>query len=488
VIFDLDGVIVDSEIWWDEVRQAFAADHDRQWTVEDRHAVMGQNSRQWSETMRERLHLDVPATEIEAAVVDAMVARYAREGAPVIDDAVGAVRRIAHLRPVALASSSHRAVIDAALDTTGLRDVFGAVVSSDEVAHGKPEPDVFLEAARRLTVPPASVAVVEDSLNGLRAGRAAGMTTVLVPNVSVPPAPGADAYADLTLVRLADLDPDAIAVRGGETDGSGTPPRTGRDPGPEPDRSVGPPDTINPFRRTLRTWISRTVAWVLARALFRPHLEDREKLPAGPAIYCFNHLNWIDPFVLLATLPMRPRLLFFGPKEEDMTVGGRNRLMHWTGATIPYRPGKNDLLEATRKVHGAIAAGRVVAVAGEGRIQPFESHVRPLSEGPAYFALREGVPLVPIAIAGTSWLAFGRRIRVRVGDPIEPAGRPNRVGVDALTARCQAALEDLVRDQPELSPPGPFGRRLTELFNDWPEGSRAAAESAERVRSAATGT
>jgi HAD superfamily hydrolase (TIGR01509 family) len=217
VIFDLDGVIVDSEIWWDDVRKAFATGHGRTWTVDDRHAVMGQNSRQWSETMRDRLHLDLPAADIERAVVEAMVARYAREGAPAIDGAVGAVRRIAATRPAALASSSHRAVIDAALITTGLADAFEAVVSSDEVAHGKPQPDVFLEAARRLGVEPSRVLVVEDSLNGLRAGRAAGMFTVLVPNASIPPAAGAEEQADLVLARLADLDLDRLGESTGAT-------------------------------------------------------------------------------------------------------------------------------------------------------------------------------------------------------------------------------------------------------------------------------
>ena len=107
VIFDLDGVIVDSEIWWDDVRKAFAAEHDRIWTVEDRHAVMGANSRQWSETIRQRLDLDMPAGAIERAIVDGMVERYRRNGPPTIDGAVDAVRRIAAHRPTALASSSH---------------------------------------------------------------------------------------------------------------------------------------------------------------------------------------------------------------------------------------------------------------------------------------------------------------------------------------------------------------------------------------------
>jgi HAD superfamily hydrolase (TIGR01509 family) len=214
VIFDLDGVIVDSEIWWDEVRRDFARDHGRVWTLEDRHAVMGANSRQWSATMRERLGLDLDAAEIERAVVDGVVDRYRREGPPAIPGAVDAVRRIAGRWPSALASSSHRRVIDAALAATGLGAVFRAIVSSDEVAHGKPEPDVFLEAARRLGADPASTLVVEDSLNGVRAAQAAGMTTVLVPNASVPPAPGSEDHADLVVERLADLDPAAVRPRG----------------------------------------------------------------------------------------------------------------------------------------------------------------------------------------------------------------------------------------------------------------------------------
>ncbi len=488
MVFDLDGVIVDSEIWWDEVRRAFAADHGRTWTVDDRHAVMGANSRQWSETMRRRLGLDLPAGEIERAIVDGMIERYAHEGPPVIDGAVPAVRRIAATLPVALASSSHRAVIDAALAATGLTDTFGVIVSSDEVEHGKPAPDVFLEAARRLSADPECTLVVEDSLNGLRAGQAAGMTTVLVPNDSVPPAPGAAEHADLVLDRLADLDPAQVTAAGrprvqpSRSSSRSSPPSSAGRAAAAP---APPADTIHPWRRWIRTMVSRAGAWVVCRALFRPRLVGRERLPGTPAIYCFNHLSWIDPFVLMATLPIRPRLMFFGPREEDMTVGGRNRLMNWTGATIPYRPGKGDLLEATRRVHWSIAAGRVIAIAGEGRIQPFESHLRPLEDGPAYFALREGVPLVPLAIAGTSWLGFGRRITVRVGDPIPTTGRPNRDGIQALTATCEAALGAMVAEQPEIGRPGPLGRRLTDLFNEWPEGSREAAQTAELARWAA---
>ena len=211
VIFDLDGVLVDTEIWWDEVRQAFAAAHGRSWTVEDRAQVMGANSRQWSRTMRERLDLDRLAEAIERDVVDAMVSRWRTAPSPLIAGADDVVRRLAAEYPLAVASSAHREVIDAALSLTGLRSSFSVVVSSDEVAHGKPAPDVYLEAAHRLDVEPTQCVVVEDSLNGVLSGRAAGMTVVLVPNATIPPAPGAHEAADVVLGDLRDLDPRRIA-------------------------------------------------------------------------------------------------------------------------------------------------------------------------------------------------------------------------------------------------------------------------------------
>jgi len=171
---------------------------------------MGGNTATWAHTMRVRLGLDLDEASIADRIVDAMVQRYRRDGPPEIPGASLSVRRIAATRPVAVASSAHRAVIDAALATTGLDALFDVTVSADEVAHGKPAPDVYLEAARRLGVAPGACLVVEDSINGVRAGKAAGMTVVLIPNESVPPAAGTHELADVVLERLADLDPDGI--------------------------------------------------------------------------------------------------------------------------------------------------------------------------------------------------------------------------------------------------------------------------------------
>ena len=244
---------------------------------------------------------------------------------------------------------------------------------------------------------------------------------------------------------------------------------------------------VHPVRRAVRYWLVRGVVWVIMRAFLRFELRDRERLPSGPAVYCFNHLNWLDPFVLMAVLPFRPRLYFFGPREEDMAAGARNRLMGWSGSSIPYKPGKNDLLEATRRVTRVFRAGGVVAIAGEGRIHARESELLPLNEGAAYFAMRAGVPLVPVAIRGTSWLAFGRRVRIDVGEPLSPLGRPTREAIESVTGTTWRSLHALVADAPDVAPPGRFGRWVTELFNDWPEGSREATLEATRAPAISAG-
>ena len=133
--------------------------------------------------------------------------------------------------------------------------------------------------------------------------------------------------------------------------------------------------------------------------------------------------------------------------------------MLWTGSAIPYKPGKNDLLEATRRVGSVVGTGGVLAIAGEGRIGAVEDRLLPLNDGPAYFALRSKVPLVPIAINGTSWLRFGARVRVRIGDPIPAEARPDRAAVDAMTATLGERLQAMLDGAPPLgatvgSPPG----------------------------------
>jgi 1-acyl-sn-glycerol-3-phosphate acyltransferase len=234
------------------------------------------------------------------------------------------------------------------------------------------------------------------------------------------------------------------------------------------------PQAVYPVHRPIRVGLVRAFSAVVVRLLFRLRVEGREHLATGPAIYCANHLNWADPIVVLAALPGRPKLAMFGPKEADMTKGGRNRLISWAGIGIPYRPEKNDLIETTRRVQRVFDDGWVMFIFGEGRIHRGERELLPLADGTAYFALRGGVPIIPIAINGTSWMGFRRLVRIRVGEAIQPEGRPNRENVEALTARTAAALRALVADFPDRPEPGPFGSWLTERFNDWPEGARPA--------------
>ena len=215
VIFDLDGVLLDSEVWWDDVRRDFVAAHGRMWTADDQRAVMGANSAGWARTMVDRHGLGGDPEHVLRAVVDGVVQRYRREGPPVIPGVAEGVARLAARYPLAVASSSHPEVIRAALESSGLGQFFGVVVSSDEVARGKPAPDVFVLAAERLGAPAPRIVVVEDSLNGVVAAKSAGMAVVLVPNASVPPQPGASEKADLVVPSVAAVDPEAVLAAAG---------------------------------------------------------------------------------------------------------------------------------------------------------------------------------------------------------------------------------------------------------------------------------
>jgi HAD superfamily hydrolase (TIGR01509 family) len=209
VVFDLDGVIVDSEHLWDEVREELARERGGRWHERAQADMMGMSSPEWSRYMHDVIGLEESPAEIDGEVVARMLERYA-ERLPLIDGAVDAVLRIAESFHLALASSSNRRVIDAVLDAAGLTASFEATVSSEEVSRGKPAPDVFLEAARRLGVPPERCAAVEDSGNGIHAAHAAGMRVLAIPNRRYPPEAGSLALADKVLRSIDDLVADVV--------------------------------------------------------------------------------------------------------------------------------------------------------------------------------------------------------------------------------------------------------------------------------------
>jgi HAD superfamily hydrolase (TIGR01509 family) len=209
VIFDLDGVVIQTEEIWDEVREAYATEQGARYDAEAQRAMMGMSSLEWSAYMNEELGMPVEPVEISAEVVRRMEARY-RERLPLIEGAVEAVERLAARWPLGLASSSNRPLIDAVLELSGLAACFAATVSSEEVERGKPAPDVYLECARRLGVAPTGCAAIEDSHAGIRSAKSAGMRVVAIPNQTYPPDPDAVAQADVVLPSLDGLVPEAV--------------------------------------------------------------------------------------------------------------------------------------------------------------------------------------------------------------------------------------------------------------------------------------
>jgi HAD superfamily hydrolase (TIGR01509 family) len=213
VVFDLDGVLVESEGVWNAARRDITLDHGGRWPAGAQRAMMGMSSTEWSTYMHEELGVAMSPDEISDTVV-ARLAELYRQRLPLIPGARHAVVGLARVWPLALASSANRPIIDLVLELARLGDCFVASVSAEEVAHGKPAPDVYLAAARRVRVPATRCAAVEDSSNGLRSAAAAGMTVLAVPNPEFPPSADALALAADVVDSIDELTPDRVRRAG----------------------------------------------------------------------------------------------------------------------------------------------------------------------------------------------------------------------------------------------------------------------------------
>jgi HAD superfamily hydrolase (TIGR01509 family) len=216
VAFDMDGVLIDSERVWADAREQLARERGGRWEPDTQERMMGMSSREWSRFMRDEVGVPMTPAEISASVVERMAARY-REHVPLLSHAREAVERLGERWPLAVASSSNRPLIDLVLELAGLAHLFRVTVSSEEVPHGKPAPDVYLEAARRLGVEPASCAAIEDSTNGILAAAAAGMPVIAIPRADYPPSAEALAQAAALLSSLAELTPQVVERAAGST-------------------------------------------------------------------------------------------------------------------------------------------------------------------------------------------------------------------------------------------------------------------------------
>jgi HAD superfamily hydrolase (TIGR01509 family) len=209
VIFDLDGVLLDSEQVWNEAKEQLVNERGGRWSEDAPHRMMGMSSPEWSAYLRDELGVDLEPGSISDAVVSRLERIY-RERLPLLDGAVDAVERLAQRWPLGLASSSNREIIDLFLDLSGLAGRFQVTLSSEEVPRGKPAPDAYIETARRLGVRPEACVAVEDSANGLRAARAAGMAVIALPNPHYPPGDEELAGADVRIGSLHELTPELV--------------------------------------------------------------------------------------------------------------------------------------------------------------------------------------------------------------------------------------------------------------------------------------
>jgi HAD superfamily hydrolase (TIGR01509 family) len=209
VVFDLDGVIIDTEEVWEEVRRGYVAEFGHEFRPDTQDRMMGMSTGEWSAHLADEVGVPRTAEQVATDVLGRMAERY-RGSLPLIPGSVETVRRLGARFPLGLASSSARILIDQVLETAGLTGAFQVTLSTEEVPRGKPAPDVYLAAAGKLGLDPAVCAAVEDSSNGLRAAGAAGLAVIAVPHGVYPPAPDALALASLVVTNVAELTPELI--------------------------------------------------------------------------------------------------------------------------------------------------------------------------------------------------------------------------------------------------------------------------------------
>jgi HAD superfamily hydrolase (TIGR01509 family) len=212
VIFDLDGVLIDSEQAWNEARRQFVIESGGRWQDRAQEEMMGMSSVEWSSYLSDELGVPLPPRRISEQVVERLARRF-RERLPLFQGAREAVERLAVRWPLGLASSSNRELIDLVLEISALAGHFRTTISSEEVARGKPAPDVYLEVARRLEAEPPRCAAIEDSHNGILSAAAAGMRVIAVPNRAFPPGEEALARTGRVLSSLHELTPEVVEPR-----------------------------------------------------------------------------------------------------------------------------------------------------------------------------------------------------------------------------------------------------------------------------------
>jgi HAD superfamily hydrolase (TIGR01509 family) len=209
VIFDLDGVLIDSEQVWASAREQLTRERGGHYRSDSTRAMMGMSAPEWSRYMHDQLGVELAPSDISREVSERVGALY-RQHLPLLDGARDAVVSLAERWRLGLASSANREIIDLVLVLAGINACFAATVSAEEVDRGKPAPDVYLRAAEELRAEPARCVAVEDSTNGLRAAHAAAMKLVAVPNQSFPPSQESLELADAVVAGLRELDPALI--------------------------------------------------------------------------------------------------------------------------------------------------------------------------------------------------------------------------------------------------------------------------------------